>query len=99
LLANALLKNRTPRHQAKAQAVIQHCKASARRDNHPPIDAGGALTVDQRSIRHARLGRECFSDTVEFVLTQRRKQIRWHLQAVAIAQRESLFDQEIYAFT
>jgi hypothetical protein len=55
-LANALLEDWTPRNQAEAQAIVQHRKASACRDNHPSIDPRGALTVDKRSIRHTRLG-------------------------------------------
>src|ERR1022692_1868308 len=99
LMANALLKCRTPRHQAKTQAIIQHRKAPTHRDNHPPIDACRALTVDQRSMNNARLGFYCLGYGVEIALPQRRQQIRRQLQAVAIALREAMLDQETYALT
>ena len=50
-------------------------------------------------MNHSRLGCYCFGDTLEIALTQRRQQISRHLQAVAIALREAMLDQEIYAFT
>jgi hypothetical protein len=55
LLTNALLEYRTPRHQAEAEAIIEHRKAPTRCDHHPPIDARGAFAVEQRSINHTRL--------------------------------------------
>src|SRR5208283_835557 len=63
------------------------------RYNHPPIDARGAFTVDQRPISHAGLGRQCLGDRVEIALTLHRRQIRRHFQVVTIALHEAMLDQ------
>ena len=61
LLANALRKDQTPRHQAETHAIIQHGKAAACRDHHLPIDARSALAVNVGDPQVSNVGRTSLS--------------------------------------
>lgn len=66
LLTQPLLDHRLPRHQAEAQAVVEHGEAPAGELDAAPVGAGHALAGGHRAMLQAGFRRDVLCGLREF---------------------------------
>lgn len=98
MLPQSLLDHRSPRHQAKAHAVIEHRVTPAGEHERAPVDAGHALTVGDGPMLQSGFGGNVLGGLRQFPIAQRAQQVARENYALPASMDQPLFFEEVSSF-
>src|SRR3989344_3402492 len=90
LLAESLLDDRLPGHEAEPHAVIKHREPSAGEHDRPSVHAARRVPVSYGAMLEAGLARQPPSDLIDILRPQRRQEVACEDEALSPSGRETL---------